>query len=210
MDLQKTTINGRQITALPFVLEALWKAHNDLTAQGIGTQGMLGLVIGEVITSSWRSEALQTQLFNQVPKVTWTMDSNHRHGTAVDVFPDTAYLNAIIPTMNKYNLVNDLAPVDADHFNWGSNAVANTFPLINEQLIITDFVFMDSFDNCVVQLAEPNVLNSGAFALVYGGELHLVSDARMAAAVMTAWMRGMKPMALTNAQWTSIPVGPNF
>ena len=208
MDLQYTVINNRKIIALPFILEALTMAHQELISLGIGMGGMMGFVSSEVVTASWRSLALQTQLVAK--GASKTLSSNHRRGTAVDCFPDEKYIEAIIPTMKKYGLVNDLAPWDKDHFQWQSNGIAMTFPIFNQLPTLLKEFSMDQYDNHSIQLTEPNVTDSGSYALVFGGKKHLVTKDRAGFAAMTILTRGMVSATVNKATWDSIPSGDNF
>lgn len=227
LEFQYTVINGTKIVARRFVLEALTKAHNELTKLGIGANGKKGLVFAPELTASWRSEVLQRQLVNK--KASKTMYSNHRSGTAIDVFGNWNYINAIKKTMNKYGFVNDLAyvsrdwkiaddsldaetpiPWDGGHFNWGSNAIARSYQIVNALPALLKEFSMENYENHLIQLTEPGVTDSGAFALVLGGKKRPVTKDRKADAVLTVLMRGMVPSAVNKATWDSIPTGDNF
>jgi len=209
MELKYSIINGRKIIALPFYLEALLKADKDLKSLNIGISGKMGFIPAGEETASWRSETLQKQLVAK--GASQTMYSNHRRGTAVDCYPDKAYCDRIAPIMKRYGLVNDLGPVIGDwvHWNWMSNTEAQKYSIINEQLIIKEFS-MDKYDNYVIQMTEPSVEGSGTFALVYGGEKHIVTEKRTGHAALTVISRKMIYAPLTKEVWDSIPTGKNF
>lgn len=223
MQLQSLTINGMKIIALPVFLEALEKAHNDLVAQGIGYNGKLGFVLSNEINGSWRSLTMQTQLVAK--GASKTLYSNHRRGTAADCAADWDYIKKIRPTMNKYGLVNDLAYLkgsktsadplpgyvawDGCHWQLTSNTVAAKYPIIDEQALIKEFS-MTSFNECLIQLVEAGVTDSGAFALVIGGKKRLVSKERLSQALATVLIRKMKAEPVNKKQWDGIPSGDNF
>lgn len=223
MELQSTIINGRKIVALPCLLEVLTKAHEELVAQKIGYRNKLGFVLSEETTGGWRSLALQKQLVtNGASK---TLYSNHRRGSAIDCAADWDYIKRIRPTMNKHGLVNDLAyikgnvtdddpiaggvPWDGGHWNYKSNAEAMKFPIIDEQALIKEFSMQD-LNETFIQLTEAGVTDSGSFALVIGGHKRVVSSSRLAQALATAHIRGMKFAAVNKATWDGIPAGDNF
>lgn len=212
-EFQSAVISGRRVVARRFFLDALVRADADIRASGIGIAGHLGFVPSNEENGSWRSLSAQTQLVAKgASKTLW---SNHRRGVAVDCAwsgdeATRAYLERIAPIMNRYGLVNDLAPWDAVHWQWKSNAVSQSFPIANELPGIVPQFSMIEYDNHLVQLTEQGVTDSGAFALVYGDKKHVVSKDRLAAASMTVLMRGMVPSAVNKAQWDSIPSGDNF
>ncbi len=208
LDLQFTVINNRKIIALPFVLEAFIKAHEELVSLGIGVAGIKGFVSSEVVTASWRPLILQQQLVAK--GASKTLSSNHRRGTAVDCFPDDAYIEAIKPTMNKHGLFNDLAPWDKDHFQWQSNAIAMTFPIFNELPFILNEFSMHEYDNHCIQLTEPNVTDAGTYALVLGDKKHIITKDRAGLAALTVQQRGMVVCGVNKTIWDSIPTGDNF
>lgn len=223
MELQQVTINGMKIVALPMMLDALVKAHDDLVAQGIGFGGKPGFVLSNEINGSWRSLAMQKQLVAK--GASKTLYSNHRRGTAVDCAADWPYIKKIRPTMNKYGLVNDLAylkgnmadddqlpgyvPWDGGHWNFGSNSHAQSFPIIDEQALIKDFSMAD-FNECLIQLVEAGVTDSGAFALVIGGKKRVVPKERLAQALATVMIRKMKAEPVNKTQWDAISTGESF
>ncbi len=207
-DLQFIILNKRKIIAKSFILEALLKVHRDLTMAQIGINKTVGFVLSEETTGSWRSLKLQQQLFEK--GVTKTLYSNHRRGTAVDTFPDEEYIKKIIPFMNKYGLVNDLAPWDKGHFNWKSNAIAMSFSLFNELPLLLKEFSMNEYENHVIQLTQQGETDSGAFALVYGGQKHLVSKDRAGLAALTVQFRGMVPAPVNKKVWDSIETGSKF
>ena len=143
MELQYIDLNGRRIIALPFFLEAILKIDADLKCQGIGLDTKKGLICGAVETSSWRSEALQKQLYNK--GASKTMFSNHRRGVALDIFPDRKYIERIDATMEKYGLKNDLGDWDFGHYNWISNAHCWSYDIINTQPL-----FLREFSICLI------------------------------------------------------------
>ena len=223
MDLQYTTINGRKITALPAMLEALTKAHDELVAKGIGYKEHQGFLLSEETTGSWRSLALQKQLVARGASKTYL--SNHRRGSAVDCVPDWSYIKRIRPTMNKYGLVNDLAyvkgtqtdddpieggvPWDGGHWNLVSNAEASKYDIVNDQPLIKEFS-MFSLNETLIQLTEAGVPDSGKFALVIGGKRRDIQSKRLPEALATVIMRDMKHAAVNKATWDSVPLGDNF
>lgn len=223
MELQSVTINGRKIVALPVLLEALTKAHEELVAQKIGYKDKLGFVLSEETTGGWRSLALQKQLVAK--GASKTLYSNHRRGSAIDCAADWDYIKRIRPTMNKYGLVNDLAyikgsqtdddpipggvPWDGGHWNLGSNSHAQSFPIIDEQALIKEFSMQD-LNETFIQLTEPGVTESGSFALVIGGHKRVVASKRLAEALATAHIRNMKFAAVNKATWDKVPSGDNF
>ena len=142
--------------------------------------------------------------------LTRTLASNHRRGTAVDVFPDLDYVKKIIPIMKKHNLVNDLGAWDQVHFNWSSNSTAMSYPIFNELPLLLKEFSMNEYENHIIQLTEPNVPESGMFALVLGGVKRKVGKSRMAEAAMTVLFRGMQPSAVNKKLWDSIPDGKPF
>ncbi len=213
LDFQSTVINGRRLVARRFFLEALSKAHAEIVSAGIGIAGHLGFVPSNEETGSWRSLATQTQLVAKgASKTLW---SNHRRGVAVDCAwsgdaQTRKYLLDIAPFMNKHGLFNDLAPWDAVHWQWKSNAASNSFPIANELPGIIPQFSMQEYDNHLIQLTEAGVADSGSFALVYGDRKHAVTKDRLAAASLTVLMRGMVPAAVDKKTWDSIPSGDNF
>jgi len=203
-ELQKTEINGREIIARRFYLEALWKAHEELIREGIGVQGKTGFVLGGVKTSSWRTLAMQQLLKAQgLSKTLW---SNHRRGVAVDCYPDLEYVNQIQPIMAKHGLVNDLGAWDRVHFNWQSNKHSWTYDFIDElPLTIKDFS-MHELENHFIQEVE----KSGSFALVLNGKKQIVGKTRLAEALATVFMRGMQSTPVNKSTWDDIPTGKKF
>lgn len=223
MELQSLTINGRKIIGLPVFLEALQRAHDELVALKIGYGDKLGFVLSSETTGSWRSLALQKQLVAK--GASKTLFSNHRRGTAADCAADWDYIKRIRPTMNKYGLVNDLAYIkgsktsddqlpgyvawDGCHFQLTSNSAASKYPIIDEQALIKEFS-MASFNECLIQLVEAGVTDSGAFALVIGGKKRIVAKERLAQALATVLIRKMKAEPVSAEQWAKIPNGEAF
>lgn len=226
-EFQEVTINGTRIVARRFFLEALVKAHEELVRLKIGANGKLGFIPGPERTASWRSEVLQRQLLNS--GASKTMLSNHRRGVAVDCYANWPYINLIKKTMNKYGLVNDLAyasrdwkkiddsldketpiPWDGGHWNWKSNAACYAYPVVSSLPNLLKEFSMQEYDNHVIQLTEAGVAESGSFALVYGGQKHLVTKDRLGHATMTVLMRAMVPSPVNKQIWDSIPTGDNF
>jgi len=146
--LEYAVINGRKIIARRFFLEALLNAHREIEAAGIGVAGHLGFVLSGEETGSWRSETTQKQLLAR--GASKTMASNHRRGVAVDCFPDRAYIEKIRPFMNKYKLVNDLAPWDAVHWQYVSNAHCWSYEIINELPGFLNEFSMDNYEGFIV------------------------------------------------------------
>ena len=205
LDLQFTYINGRKIIARRFYLEALHKVHRELKEDQIGTNGTTGFVLASETTGSWRRLATQKQLVAK--GVSWTLYSNHRRGTAVDSFPDWTYIRKIQPVMEKYGLVNDLSKYgDGGHWNWISNEEAQKYPLINNLPDHMTEFSEERYDNHLIQDTE----DTGTFALVYGGEKHVVEKARAGLASLTVLARQMPYAPLTKKAWDSIPKGKKF
>lgn len=127
------TINNRKIIGRPEFLECIFKAHKEIRKQNIDIvvegAGYSGLLIGAIKTSSWRSEKIQRELYNS--GISPVMVSNHRKGTAIDVFPDNDYVERIQLILRSYGLVNDI-PGDAVHFNYKSNDFAKSFDIIDK------------------------------------------------------------------------------
>lgn len=207
-EFQFTFINGRKIIARRFILEALLKAHAEIEAHGIQIATHKGFLLSDETTGSWRSLELQRQLVAK--GVSKTLLSNHRRGTAVDCYPDVPYIDLIAPIMRKHGFDNDLRPWDKDHFQWKSNVIASSYPIVDQlPSILKEYSDME-LDNHVLQLTEQGAPESGSFALVYGGSKHMVSKARLAEAAMTVLMRGMVPTAVNKATWDSVPTGVGF
>lgn len=203
-ELQYTHVNGRKITALPFVLEALLKADAELKQLGIGYKGKNGLYFQGETTCSWRSLATQKQLVAK--GVSWTLYSNHRRGSAIDVAADWDYIGRIKPTMVKYGFINDLAQYgDGGHFNWGSNTQAAKYPIIDQQVIIKKFS-MNQYEGEIIMEAE----QSGAFALVQDGKRRLISQKRAGLAALLPGRNGKDTVPVNKAIWDSIPEGEAF
>lgn len=225
MDLQVATINGRKVIALTCVLDALTKADAELKKLGIGYKGTLGFVLSDETTGGWRSLALQTQL--KARGASKTLNSNHRHGSAVDCAADWGYIKAIAPTMKKYGLINDLAYIkgnktsdqpfpgavawDGGHFNFGSNAKANAFPTIDVLPALLTEYSMQKYEGQIINLSEAGYPGlSGSFAFVQDGKKRVIQDKS----------RGWKALAtldvrktgngLTKAQWDAVPTGEDF
>lgn len=212
-----------KIVALPIFLGALQKAHDELVTLGIGYNGKLGFVLSNDLNGSWRSLTMQKQLVAK--GASKTLYSNHRRGTAVDCAADWDYVERIAPTMKKYGLVNDLAYIkgnktsdvklsgyvgwDAGHWNYGSNSEAGKYPIINEQALIKEFS-MTNFNECLIQLVESGVSESGAFALVIGGKKRLIPKERLAQALATVLIRKMKAEPVNKKQWDAISTGEIF
>ena len=142
------------------MLEKLRQVHEELLRLNIGVWAGFfykkGLVVGAVSTSSWRSYTTQLNLYNQ--RKTRTLRSNHRRGTAIDVYPKSSYVTKIKETMAKYNLVNDLAG-DAVHFNLHNNREASKYLFIGNDNGITKLVNVDQqmlyrFEGKYVQRVE--------------------------------------------------------
>ena len=229
-EFQSVVINGTKLIARRFVLESLVKAHNELVSLGIGANGKLGFVAAPERTASWRSEVLQRQLLNQ--GASKTMYSNHRCGTAIDCFANWNYIKAISPIMKKHGLINDLAyvskdwkviddsydaitsiPWDGGHYNWGSNAIARSYKIVNSLPSLIKEFSMNEFENHLVQLNAPGTPGSGAFALVVDGKRHEINTkdtGSVGRATFTIFMRGMPSAPLTKDQWDAIPAGDTF
>lgn len=72
------------------------------------------------ITEAYRSQERQNQLFAQVPKVTWTLNSNHTRRAAFDVVAINCSYEQIEKVANKFGLFRDPALVklgDLGHFD---------------------------------------------------------------------------------------------
>lgn len=65
---------------------------------------------------------------------------------------------------------------------------------------------MQQFDNRLIQETE----ESGSFALVYGGEKHIISKDRAGLAALTVSARKMEYSDLSKSQWNSIQTGKDF
>lgn len=230
MELQYIVLNGRRVIGLPFFLEALLKAHEDLTKQGVAYGNTVGLLPAGEETASWRSLTLQRQLVAK--GASKTLVSNHRRGTAMDVVANWDYIKRIAPTMKKYGLINDLAYAkyqsgrivatsdlprvgyvawDGGHFQWGSNQKAMGYPLVDElPSLLTEFS-MQEYENKIVQLSEAGYAGeSGSFALVVNGHKRLIDDkSRGWKAIATIMVRQNKT-GLSKAAWDAIPTGDNF
>lgn len=208
MEFQWTEINGVKLIARRFYLEALTKAHDELVLRGIGVAGKIGFVPSGSVTASWRSLKLQKQLVAK--GASKTLLSNHRRGVAVDCYPDRPYTERIRPVMEKNNLVNDLRPWDAVHWNYKSNKHSWGYKMVDSLPPNLKEFSMQEYDNYFIQ----DVQGDGGFALVYGGKKHIVNTKkkknRLAEANATAFIRGMTPAALTKEAWDSIPTGEDF
>ncbi len=69
----------------------------------------------------------------------------------------------------------------------------------------------DQYDNHLIQVTQEGFEGvSGAFALVYGAEKHIVKGERAGLAALTVQSRKMPYVALNKTQWDSIPTGNNF
>ena len=156
MELQYTFINGTRIVARRFFLEQLTKAHEEIEARGIGTAGKIGFVPAGETTCSWRSLKTQQQLKNK--GASKTLASNHRRGAAVDCYADRAYTERIRPIMDKYELVNDLRPWDAVHWNYKSNKHSWSYPFIDKLPLDLKEFSMDEYDNYLIQEVEESYI----------------------------------------------------
>lgn len=230
MELQYVTLNGRRVIGLPFFLEALMKAHEDLTRQGVKYGSSVGLLPAGEETSSWRSLTLQRQLVAR--GASKTLVSNHRRGTAMDVVANWGYIKRIASTMKKYGLINDLAYAkyqsgrivattdlpragyvawDGGHFQWESNQKAMSYPLIDEVPALLTQFSMQEYENKIVQLSEAGYPGeSGSFALVVDGHKRMITDkSRGWKALATIEVRKNKT-GLTKSAWDAIPTGAEF
>lgn len=204
MQLEYATINGRKIVALPFVLEALIKAHQELKELKVEHAGRYGLIFQAEETCSWRSEITQKQLMAR--GVSWTMWSNHRRGTAVDLFWEADWLKQVEPVLMKYGLVNDLKKYgDAGHFNWKSNSEAASFPTIHSQTLIKQFS-MNEYEGNVIWETE----SSGSFALIQDGKRREISEKRAGKSVLALMAMGGKVTPVPRVVWDQFPEGPKF
>ncbi len=229
MSLQYIVLNERKIIALPAVLEALIKAHEDLVAQNISYEGLFGFVLSTEKAGSWRSLTLQKELVAKGSSK--TLYSNHRRGTAVDCAADWDYINRIKSTMNKYGLFNDLAYAkyqgskivatadakktgyvawDGGHWNWQSNSKAESYPII-DKLSGELQKYMDAtYENTVIWLAEKDLPQSGSFAAVYGSKKHLIAVSRHGTAALHPLFSGKKTAPVDGKTWDSIETGDAF
>lgn len=214
--LYKATINGTNIIARCFILDALLCAHAEAQSKGLSIGKRKGLVFANEVTCSWRSATLQAQLVAQ--GASKTMWSNHRAGVAIDVYADWDYINKLAPIMKKYGLVNDLAywnkstgntsaiPLpgyvawDGGHFNWKSNTHANTYRIINEQLIINSYT-QSMIERQYEGLILWNVEGDGGFALIKDGKRRVISEARAGKAALA-----LEATAPADAERKVIPV----
>lgn len=204
MQLEYAVINGRKITALPFVLEALVKANNELEKRDVTHAGRKGLIFQAEITCSWRSLANQKQLV--ADGKSWTLYSNHRRGTAVDLFWEAEYLRQIEGVMAQFGLVNDLKKYgDAGHFNWKSNSTASESPIINSQQIIKKFS-MNEYEGNILWETE----TSGSFALIQDGKRREISEKRAGKASLAVAAMGGKVVPVPLIVWESFPDGEKF
>ena len=130
--LYHITINGRRIVARREMIDKLLQVHELLFENEVyvwsGFKKIYGLVIGSVETSSWRSLATQIKLVSEGKSK--TINSNHRRGTAIDVYPSHSYIKKISTYMRSFGLVNDL-DFDPNHFNLGSNREASEYGIID-------------------------------------------------------------------------------
>jgi hypothetical protein len=230
MELQYITLNGRRVIGLPFFLEALLKAHEDLTRQGVTYGNSVGLLPAGEETASWRALTLQKQLVAK--GASKTLVSNHRRGTAMDVVANWDYIKRIAATMKKYGLINDLAYAkyqggrivattdlpragyaawDGGHFQWQSNGKAASYPLIDELPALLTQFSMQEYENKIVQLSEAGYAGeSGSFAIVVDGHKRLITDKNRGwKALATLEVRKNKT-GLTKAAWDAIPTGEDF
>lgn len=226
MDLNYAIFNGIKVVALPFVLEALTRAHEELVRTGVTYNQKLGFTPAGEVTASWRSLTLQKQLVAK--GASKTLYSNHRRGTAVDAAADWNYINKISPILKKYGLVNDLAylnkstgatsakplpgyvPWDGGHFNWQANEIAADYEIIDEAPLVIKQFSMNQYDNKILFLAEKGVPGAGSFAAVYGGEKHIITPEHAGEAAIHPQVGAQKALPVTKATWDSIPTGHNF
>lgn len=229
-ELMFTFINGRKIVARRFYLEALHKAHDEIVKAGISYKGIKGFVLSDEVTGSWRSEALQRQLVEK--KASKTMYSNHRRGTAIDCAADWPYIKAIRPYMNRQGLFNDLAylkgaqtdddqfpgsvPWDGGHWNFKSNAIAQSYDIINKLPIIINQFSMFTYDGQIIFMAQEGLPESGSFAGVYPNrdthelEKHIIRKDRAGLAAIHPLLGGKKAFPVDKVTWDAIPTGADF
>jgi hypothetical protein len=232
MKLQYLNLDGKKIIAMPFVLEALLNVHTELLAKSVEFNGKKGLIFAGETTCSWRSETTQRQLVNK--GASRTMYSNHRRGTSIDVLADWNYINKIAPVMKKHGLVNDLAywnkrtgqtratPAkgfvawDGGHFNWKSNVIAATYPLINSQVVIKPFN-MNPYEGLIIW--DVGEGGTGGFALVDDGKKRHISQKRAGLASLAVQSTapqevlnegGRTVIPVPHDVWESIPDGEDF
>lgn len=230
MSLVFTVINDHKIIAQDFLIEALTKAHAELVALKIGYGGKLGFVLASDRTGSWRSEAVQRELFDKGASL--TMWSNHRRGTAVDCAADWTYIKAIKPTMNKYGLVNDLAYTnkaktqaddtqdagtpygwDGGHFQWKSNVeathaaeVINVLPMDIKSFNMPTVDPLAQYEGQIIFDAN----GKGAFAVVMMGQKRIVSEARAGLVAIHPIYGGKRAVPVTPLIWSSFRDGAAF
>lgn len=224
MELQYIILNGEKVIGLPAFLEALLKAHKELVQLRIGHGNKIGFVPADETTCSWRSLIKQKQLV--ASGASKTLESNHRRGLAVDCVADWGYINKIAPVMRKYHLINDLAYLngaltsadplpgyvawDGGHWNYGSNKIAQGYPLIDVLPPILKEFSMNDYEGKLVQLVEAGFPGeSGSFALVLGGKKRRISNNRLAQALATLIVR-KENTGLAKKGWDELPDGENF
>ena len=225
-----TFINGRKIIARRFYLEALTKAHEEIVKAGVSFGGKLGFHLSDEITGGWRSEALQRQLYDKGSSK--PMYSNHRRGTAVDCAADWGYIKKIRPYMNRQGLFNDLAYVngaytdddpfagskawDGGHWNFKSNAIAQSYDIINKLPIILNQFSMFTYDGQIIFMAQEGLPESGSFAGVYPNrdthelEKHIIRKDRAGLAAIHPLLGGKKAFPVDKMTWDAIPTGAEF
>ena len=141
MILYYYNLNGKRMEALDVMIEKCIAADLEIKQAKIGVgwlKRQKGLILGGVATSSWRTYSQQLELVRS--GASRTTLSNHRRGTAIDVYPDHNYINQIEPIMRKNDLVNDIGAWDRGHFNLFSNSEAAQYPIINSKTGIKRYV----------------------------------------------------------------------
>lgn len=164
--LASATFAGRSITLDSGALAAFSMANDAAIAAGLG-----GIQTGAVHTSSFRSDDAQRALYGKgrsvdallsadfspeeakaysrpgESQVTWTMDSRHKSGMAIDIFPDHNYIAKVKPFLEAQGWVQTLPGQDAGHFEFKGRAgtSATSEAAQNAALIMSGSADMSDF-----------------------------------------------------------------
>ncbi len=81
--------------------------------------------VGDIfVTEGYRSQERQEYLYNQTPKVTWTLTSMHTKGLAIDI---AFYWSELYPS--DFELWNSVAKVASEYWiDWGYNLWSSDMP----------------------------------------------------------------------------------
>lgn len=201
--LKYTIIDNKKVILLPEMLERVLAAKADIEAAGMTLE-----LQGES-TCSWRTNETQQQLVDK--GVSWTLLSNHRRGTAIDVMADWDYIGKIEQIMYKHGLVNDLRQYgDGGHFNLLSNTHAGSYPIINELPANIPEFNMNQYEDNIIWETETTGPGSGRMAYIQNNLRREVTQERAGLASLALQAAGGKVVAVNKEIWDSFEEGESF